>query len=688
METVYAWGSATHGKLGIGPVQVKESFTLAPIVLSSLVDSGVRVRKIACGPSHSALLTTDGALFVWGCGDGGRLGLGDGRDIGEDRVPRNGGQLRVIPTPTRVTEPFGREKLVEVACGAAHTVVLTSLERSSSGLPNGGGCVYVAGSNHALGKFTPQFTHVEIQDVSSVVMMVKVGCGPAHTALVSTEGELYTWGKNVGGSTGHAVNIPLIAEPTRVGCMFERPRNLCLQETATASQSSQNASALADYALGGDQAAKTIQRRRQSRRASGRDRSQISTAAKFAQTQQEMCPFWQVALAERSRIVSVRVVLVSASIEDNNSTARSTLSTKRPLRSAGGPKYAIMVSEDAFDPDLRGKQSLAKARGQSVHVSLSGATQSELMWVVPADTFGSFVRVQLESNSGAGMLGLERVEVLGSSSEQYVGPRVSDVVCAEGMTVSICTPVSGRGELREKFQRAARADRASVDVLAQLETFHPFVREEEDEARTEDALYAASLTAKSGMEKREVATAIAALEAKRRAETCVLCRPQLPCVICEVEKQVKAAQQKLAAASSSQTPISIQQQQPKKLMHGRRKQPGQTSVPPPSVTFSKRPEPALTLEALCVEFLALDTRSKEEEEEAQKRLELELMNPAALARAKAEEEAASRQASGQTVANSALLHAAPRMNQLILKLLTTAGLLGRRGQGKTPQVTQ
>ncbi|KAE8970577.1 hypothetical protein PR003_g28117 [Phytophthora rubi] len=142
------------------------------------------------------------------------------------------------------------------------------------------------------------------------------------------------------------------------------------------------------------------------------------------------------------------------------------------------------------------------------------------------------------------MLGLERVEVLGSSSEQYVGPRVSDVVCAEGMTVAICTPLSGRGELREKFQRAARADRASVGVLGQLETFHPFVRDEEDEARAEDALYAASLTAKSGMEKRDVATAIAALEAKRRAETCVLCRPQVSCVICEVEKQVKAAKQK------------------------------------------------------------------------------------------------------------------------------------------------
>ncbi|KAG7387160.1 hypothetical protein PHYPSEUDO_014680 [Phytophthora pseudosyringae] len=681
--TVYAWGSATHGKLGIGPVQVKESFTIAPMVISSLTSLGIRVRKIACGPSHSALLTVDGALFVWGCGDGGRLGLGDGRDVGEDQIPRNGGQLSVVPTPTHVAAPFGQEKLVGVACGAAHTVVVSALQRSSSGQLCGGGCVYVAGSNHALDKFSPQFTLVVIEDASSAVMVTKVSCGPAHTALVSTEGEVYTWGKNVGGSTGHAVSIPLISQPTRVGCMFERPRNLCLDKAATATQSSQNASAIAEYALSGDHAAREMKKRQQNRRASGRDRVQQSTAAKFAQTQQELCPFWHVALAERCRIVSIRIVLVSSSISDTDSTtARSTLSTKqtRYAASAGGPKYAIMVSEDAFDPELRGKQSLAKARGQSVHISLSGANQSELTWVVPADTFGSFIRVQLESTSGAAMLGLERVEVLGASSEQYVGPRVSEVVCAEGMTVAICTPLSAKEELRDKFRRAARADRASVDVLAQLETFHPFVREEVQQAQAEEALYRASQTAKTSIEKRDVATAIAALEAQLRAEPCVLCRPKLPCVICQVEKQVRAAKQKLSAAPTTQPPIVPQQlQQPKKSMNDRRKRPGRPLAPQVPVTpAAKRTGVALTLEALCAEFLTLDTRSKEEEEEAQRRLELELMDPDALARAKQEEEAAARQARGQVAAGPAVLHSLPNMRQLLVKLLTTSGLLGHK----------
>ncbi|KAG1687180.1 hypothetical protein DVH05_005346 [Phytophthora capsici] len=655
--TVYSWGSATLGKLGIGPVQVKESFTLAPIVLSSLTSLGLRVRKIACGPSHSALLTVDGALFVWGCGDGGRLGLGDGREIGEDRIPRNGGQLGVIPTPTPVTAPFGREKLVEVACGAAHTVVLSAVQKNFNGEPNGGGCVYVAGSNHALDKFTPQFTRIVIEDVSSMVFITKVSCGTAHTAVVSTEGELYTWGKNIDGSTGHAVSIPRIPHPTRIGCLFERPRNLCLDTTAVAIQSSQNASSFAEYALGGDHAALELKKRQQTRRMSSQNRAQL---AKFAQTQQEMCPFWQVTLPERCRIVFIRVVLV---LSDTDLTGRST--AKGASTCTGTPKYAVLVSEDAFDPELRGKQALAKAKAHSVHISLTGS-QKELTWTTPADTFGRFVRVQLESIGGAAMLTLERVEVLGASSEQYVGPKVSDVVCAEGMTVAICSPLRGKEELRETFRRAVRADRANVAVLAQLETFHPFIHEEEQQAQAEEALYTASQTAKSGHEKREIATAIAALEAKHRAETCVLCRPKLSCVICQVEKQVRAATHKRIEKPISQ-PVAV----PHNSKNRRKILPGHSSSSDPLPT-AQRPEVALTLDKLCAKFLTLETRTKEEEEEEQKRLDLELMDPEALARAKQEEDDAARQASGKIASVPIFAQGQRNARQLLFKLLATA----------------
>lgn len=573
---VYVWGSATHGKLGVGHVNANESFSLIPIQLP--VPSGLVVRKVACGPSHSALLTTDGSLFVWGSGAGGRLGLGDERDVGENRVPRNGGKLRSVDVPTRVSDPFSDVKLVDVSCGAAHTAVLTSTLRNNDSSLSGGH-VFVAGSSHALGKFMPMFTKIPIRipdkfkEDGGDIVLVKISCGDAQTAVVSNEGELFTWGNNAGGCTGHALAIPLVKVPTRVTCLFQRPRNLGHLDGLVTTMSTQNASCKPEYAL------------------------TPAEDGNLAQTQQEACPFWQVALPELSRISSVRVKLKLFSGGDSD----GVLATMRPRSAASlAVKYVILVSALPFDSEERGKYSLAKAKSQSTHYSCSlRENQTEWTWELPVDIFGCFVRVQMESSSS--MLSLVNVEIMGMRASEFQGPRVSDVACSEGMTVAICRPVSSVEVVRERFLRAIRADISHLWILKQLETYHPFVLQYEQARKTQGG--------EDTVPRRD----------------CVLCRPKEKCVICQLERDVFADSK---ATITTAEPSNIETK-------GKKRAKAQTKGVRPS---GKAVAPELSLEALCQTLLAKNTRTEEEEEEAQRRLELELMDMDALAREKQIEE--------------------------------------------------
>ena len=73
---LFAWGSAAHGKLGLGG---DTGSVLLPTEVTALAH--VKIESAACGDNHSVALDSDGNIFTWGFNGsffagGGMLGHG------------------------------------------------------------------------------------------------------------------------------------------------------------------------------------------------------------------------------------------------------------------------------------------------------------------------------------------------------------------------------------------------------------------------------------------------------------------------------------------------------------------------------------------------------------------------------------------------------------------------------------
>lgn len=82
-----------------------------PPVARPVPPHGSLVPSAAVGWSHSAAISTSGHLFTWGKGQHGRLGHGSQSDL---------------PTPRRVGDSLAAQSVVDVSCGACHTVAVTA----------------------------------------------------------------------------------------------------------------------------------------------------------------------------------------------------------------------------------------------------------------------------------------------------------------------------------------------------------------------------------------------------------------------------------------------------------------------------------------------------------------------------------------------------------------------------------
>uniref|UniRef100_H3C0L9 HECT domain-containing protein n=1 Tax=Tetraodon nigroviridis TaxID=99883 RepID=H3C0L9_TETNG len=173
---VFSWGAAEDGQLGLNPNPLSGRPSMVTIPLR------VPVVQVACGKSHSVALTTGGDVLSWGSNSYGQLGLGT-------EVPSQ-------ETPALVAGLVG-VPVSQISAGATHTMFLTLA-----------GLVYCCGANQSGQLGLNRVDEKGRFDVCMVPRLRPLGvcfisCGEAHTAALTMNGEVFTFGEGCHGQLGH-----------------------------------------------------------------------------------------------------------------------------------------------------------------------------------------------------------------------------------------------------------------------------------------------------------------------------------------------------------------------------------------------------------------------------------------------------------------------------------------------------
>jgi len=144
--------------------------------------------EVCCGERHVAVLSRDGRVYTWGGNDLGQLGLGDDNK-------------RTAPTCV----PFGPSKVVKaIACGAEHMLAVSGEGEIFSW---GRGAEGQLGYDEEL--FDEPFPDPKrVQGIPSKAICVAAGC--YHSAAVTDQGEVFTWGDGSKGQLGHGTFATLL----------------------------------------------------------------------------------------------------------------------------------------------------------------------------------------------------------------------------------------------------------------------------------------------------------------------------------------------------------------------------------------------------------------------------------------------------------------------------------------------
>lgn len=193
-SAIYVWGYNQRGQTGRKgkdrnlriPKQLPPELFGCPVGKSKTT----RWLDVACGREHTAAIASDGSLFTWGANDFGQLG--DGTE--ESRK-----------YPEKVTR-LESEFVKSVSCGANCTAAIAEPRENDGTISIGR--LWVWGQNQGSdyprlfwGAFTPN------------TIVRQVSCGSVHAVALSEDGLLQAWGYNEYGQLGRGITCEGLQGP-------------------------------------------------------------------------------------------------------------------------------------------------------------------------------------------------------------------------------------------------------------------------------------------------------------------------------------------------------------------------------------------------------------------------------------------------------------------------------------------
>ena len=228
---VFVFGDGSNAELGLGPdpatAQVKR-----PRLNSHLDAKKIGIVALACGVTHSLVVTIEGTVMSWGVNANGALGRNtewrpsppsedDEDDPVSEDIDLSSGLNPYESTPT-IIEGFPEgTKIVKVAAGES-----ISLALADDGRVFGWGCF--RNQTGIMGFYHPpsntKHSGSKDENAGSILVqreprlyselkkIVDIVCGTNHAMALSQSGEIFVWGCGEQNQLGHHINERLDVE--------------------------------------------------------------------------------------------------------------------------------------------------------------------------------------------------------------------------------------------------------------------------------------------------------------------------------------------------------------------------------------------------------------------------------------------------------------------------------------------